>query len=245
MTGPFPSPADRPRIARSASRLSRRPGALLGRGCPPPPPPQGGGEGAARGGEDGGALRLIYHGAIVERYGLDLALQAMARLREEAGNGSATPDIRLTLIGRGDYINTLVEMADDLGLRDQVDFHWDLVPVEDLPAIILESDAGIVPYRDDPFTDGLLPTKLMEYAALAMPAIAARTTAIERTFGGTMVELFEPGSVDDLARQMLRLYHDRDRLCELAAGADRFNREYNWTRVGNAYVALVKRLGGR
>lgn len=29
MTGPFPSPADRPRIARSASRLSRRPGALL------------------------------------------------------------------------------------------------------------------------------------------------------------------------------------------------------------------------
>ncbi|MBN1657738.1 MAG: glycosyltransferase family 4 protein [Anaerolineae bacterium] len=191
---------------------------------------------------NGHSLRLIYHGAIVERYGLDLALKAMARVREEAGDDRDAPEIHLTLIGRGEYMKTLIEMAKDLGLHDEIDFHWDLVPAEELPEIILESDAGIVPYRADPFTDGLLPTKLMEYAALGLPAIAARTTAIERYFGGTMVELFEPGSVDDLAEQMMRLYNDRARLDELAARAERFNRKYNWTKVGGEYVALMKRL---
>jgi glycosyltransferase involved in cell wall biosynthesis len=183
-----------------------------------------------------GDLRLIYHGMIVERYGLDLALKAMAKLRAEA------PNIHLTLIGRGAFMQTLMDMAGDLGLDGQIDFHWDLVPAEELPDLILAADAGIVPYRDDPFTDGLLPTKLMEYAALGMPAIASRTTAIERYFAGTMVELFEPGDVDDLADRLLQLYADRDRLAELAAGADNFNRDFNWARVGSAYVALVERL---
>lgn len=34
-------------------------------------------------------------------------------------------------------------------------------PAEELPRIILTADAGVVPYRNDPFTDGLLLTRLM------------------------------------------------------------------------------------
>jgi glycosyltransferase involved in cell wall biosynthesis len=184
-------------------------------------------------------LRLIYHGSVTQRYGLDLVLQAMARLRQQA------PDLHLTILGRGDHMPTLIQMAGELELGDQVTFHRGLVPAEELPEIILNHDAGVVPYRNDPFTDGLVPTKLMEYAALGLPSIAARTTAIASYFQDTMVELFTPGDVDDLARCIMRLYTDRVWRAQLAQQADQFNQRYNWTKVGGEYVALVERLGQR
>ncbi len=195
------------------------------------------GAGSTNGSGQRSGLRLIYHGAVVERYGLDLALHAMACLEDQA------PDIHLTILGRGDYMESLRHLARELKVDGRVAFYYELRPAEELPAIILQADAGIVPYRDDPFTDGLLPTKLMEYAALGLPSIAARTTAIERYFEGTMAELFTPNSVEDLASVLKALYADRGRLAALARRADAFNRTYNWTKIGAEYVDLVEHLG--
>ena len=180
-------------------------------------------------------LRLIYHGAIVERYGLDLAVRAIDQVRHDI------PEIHLSLIGRGDYVPHLSQMVDELGLSQYVTLDK-LHLAEELPDIIRTCDLGVVPYRNDIFTDGLLPTKLMEYAALGLPAIAARTTAIQAYFSDTHVEFFEPGDVDDLARCILMLYHNPERLAELAQGCQKFNQRYNWTRIGAEYVALVERL---
>lgn len=101
-------------------------------------------------------------------------------------------------------------MAKELDLLDKhVHFSTKVLPVADLPDLIRSADVGLAPYRRDVFTDGIVPTKLMEYAALGMPAIAARTTAIEGYFKDTMVEFFTPGDVEDLARCIFRLYSDR------------------------------------
>ncbi len=188
---------------------------------------------------DDDEFRLIYHGTLVYRYGLDLAIQAIDQVRREI------PNIHLVLLGYGFYIDQLIQMVEDLGLEDHVTIHSGLRPAEKLPEIIRAADVGIVPYRNDVFTDGLLPTKLMEYAALGLPSIAARTTAIENYFSDTMVEFFEPGNVDDLVRCILVLYKDPERLALLAQNSEKFNQRYNWTSIGAEYVALVERLGAR
>jgi glycosyltransferase involved in cell wall biosynthesis len=184
-------------------------------------------------------FQLIYHGTVVQRYGLDLAIQAVDRVRHEI------PDIHLLILGKGEYIDTLARMTQELNLNHHVTIVNDLRPAAELPEIIRAADAGIVPYRNDVFTDGLLPTKLMEYAALGLPAIAARTTAIEAYFSDTMVEFFRPGDVDDLARCIHTLRNSPQRMAELARGSATFNQRYNWARLGADYVALVERLGNR
>lgn len=184
-------------------------------------------------------LRLIYHGTIVRRYGLDLALHAVAQLRQEL------PDIHLTILGKGDDVERLIQLTHELELQQHVAIHNEIRPVEELPTIIRQANVGIVPYRNDRFTDQLLPTKLMEYAALGMPAIAARTTAIDAYFRDTMAELFEPGNVDDLVACMRRLSQCPARWAELAQGCREFNERYNWTKLGAEYVALVERLHSR
>jgi glycosyltransferase involved in cell wall biosynthesis len=181
-------------------------------------------------------FRLLYHGTIVQRYGLDLAIQAIDQVRHDI------PDIHLTILGRGDYVDTLIKKTQDLGLNQHVTIYNEMRPVTEIPAIIRSADLGIVPYRNDVFTDALLPTKLMEYAALGLPAIAARTTAIEAYFHNTMAELFEPGDVHHLAQCIRTLYSSPERLAELARGSQKFNEQYNWAKLGTEYVALVERL---
>lgn len=182
-------------------------------------------------------LRLIYHGSLARHYGLDLAIRAVDQVRADI------PGIHLTLLGDGDYVAELRRLIDELRLEDHVALTNEVRPAEELPAIIAMADLGIAPYRNDTFTDGLLPTKLMEYAALGMAAVAARTTAIERTFGGTMVALFEPGDVEGLAACLRDLHAHPERIAELRVGSTLFNERYNWPKISAAYVATVDRLG--
>lgn len=180
-------------------------------------------------------FRLIYHGGMHERYGLDLVIWAIDQIRHDI------PHIHLTLIGQGEYLPHLVLMVEDLGLSQYIMIGQPHL-AEELPGIICSCDLGVVPYRNDEFTDGLLPTKLMEYAALGVPAIASRTTAIEAYFSDTMVEFFEPGNVADLARCIRKLYNERDRLGELAQGCRKFNQRYNWAKISEEYVELLEQL---
>lgn len=184
---------------------------------------------------NGDGFRLIYHGTFAERNGLDLAIQAVDRVRRDI------PGIHLQLVGGGEYLPHMKRMIEELGLSQHVSIDA-LHLAEDLPGMILSCHLGVVPIRRDAFTDVALPTKLMEYAVLGLPAIAARTAANQLYFSDTNTEFFEPGDVDDLARCVLMLYHNPERLAELARGCQKFNQRYNWTRIGAEYVALVERL---
>jgi glycosyltransferase involved in cell wall biosynthesis len=182
--------------------------------------------------EDQKSFRLIYHGAMVERYGLDLILRAINLIKHEI------PGIHLTLIGYGDFLPQMKSLVKNLDLDQNVTF-VDSILAEELPQAIKSCHVGVVPYRNDVFTDGLLPTKLLEYAALGMPAIASRTTTIDSYFSDANVEFCEPENVEDLARCIRLLYHDSDRLTELAKRSQNFNQRYNWKNTSQMYVNQV------
>jgi glycosyltransferase involved in cell wall biosynthesis len=181
-------------------------------------------------------FRLIYHGNIDQRYGLDLAVHAIDRIRREL------PDVHLTVHGGGEYREVIEAMVEKAELWAHVEISREFVPTPVLAKRIKAADLGIVPYRDGVFTGAILPTKLMEYAALGLPVIAARTPTISRYFDDSMVEFFPPGDIEGLATGILRLYHDRERLGELARNISAFTRQWPWRRQRAAYVDLVDRL---
>ena len=187
----------------------------------------------------GARFHLIYHGTVAYRNGLDLAIKALERVRDEI------PEIQLTILGTGDHLPALVDLCRQLRLEDHVRFRKDHVAVEELPDVILSTDVGLAPYRSDAFTNEVVPTKLMEYAAMGLPCIAARTAAIEAYFRDAMVEFFRPDDASDLARCIRELHANPAHRAELARGAQNFTRRCNWTRTGEHYVSLVKRLPAR
>lgn len=180
-------------------------------------------------------FRLLYHGNIDHRYGLDLAVEAIDLARRQA------PDIHLTIHGGGQYREALEAMIDRANLRDHVAIRR-VLPTEALAKRIKSMDLGIVPYRNGIFSGDLLPTKLMEYAALGVPAIVARTRTIATYFDESMVEFFEPGNAEDLAGCILRLYRDRTRLEELARNISTVTRRFPWSQQRTEYLKMVQGL---
>jgi glycosyltransferase involved in cell wall biosynthesis len=187
-------------------------------------------------GRRNGRFRLIYHGNMDHRYGLDLVVGAIDRVRREIA------DVHLTLHGGGEYRRTVEELVEKRDLRDHIEISSRFVSTEELARRIKGADLGIVPYRDGVFTGAILPTKLMEYAALGVPVVAARTPAIAAYFDEDMVEFFTPGDVRGLADRICGLYRDRARLASLATNIARFRERYRSQEHSARYVELVERL---
>jgi glycosyltransferase involved in cell wall biosynthesis len=172
---------------------------------------------------------------VTQRLGLDLAISAVASLRSEI------PELRLKVIGEGDRLAESRALVDRLGLGARVSF-MDLVPVEKLPALLVKADVGLVPYRPSSATHLMLPVKLLDYATLGIPVIAARLRTVEYYFGDGAVELFEPGNVSDLVRAIKLLYDHPELRARLVERARRALEALNWQNQRNEYYRAIDSL---
>ena len=178
---------------------------------------------------------LICHGTVTRRLGLDIAIDAVAALRSEI------PELRLKVIGEGDRLAESRALVERLGLLNRVSF-MDLVPVEKLPALLVKADVGLVPYRPSSATHLMLPVKLLDYATLGIPVIAARLRTVEYYFGDGAVELFEPGNATDLARAIRLLYRNPDLRQRLVERAREALDALNWQNQRNEYYRAIDSL---
>jgi glycosyltransferase involved in cell wall biosynthesis len=181
-------------------------------------------------------LKLIYHGTVSHRHGLQVLLQAMAIL------GPDIEGLELHIIGDGDGIPNLVSLVEALNLSGKVLIHRGFHPPEEIVPLIRGADVGVVPTLVDAFTRYMLPVKLLEYVALGLPVICARTETLETYFDDDMVAYFRSGDSQDLSEVIRALHRNPGRLAEIVANAEKFNREYGWEQHKSIYYRLVDEL---
>lgn len=183
---------------------------------------------------DAATFTVLYHGTFSRRYGVDLVVDAAQRLRD------VVPGLRVRLLGDGELRDELATMIADRDLGGVVEMSESMMDAAELPAELAAADVGVVPNRSDVFTDGILPTKLLELAAVGTPAVVARTPCVARYFDDEMVRFFEPGGADALAAAIRALADDRVLLDNLGRNAKRFNDTYGWATAAASYVDLVR-----
>ena len=182
-----------------------------------------------------GNFNLICHGTITHRLGLDLAIEAVAIARQRIDG------LRLIVIGGGDYCDEAKRLVERLNLRDHVRFEPP-VATERLPELLIRAHAGLVPNRASSATHLMLPVKLLDYAALGIPTIAARLRTIEYYFGSDALRLFEPGEPARLAAAIEDLYHHPALRLELVTKAHRVVERIGWAKQRAEYYRAVDSL---
>lgn len=188
--------------------------------------------GAARAGDK---FRLIYHGTVARRHGLEVALRAIRLIKGQV------PGLEFLVVGQGDDLERIKKLVPEMGLSDCVRFQG-RVAVEKLPECLREADLGLVPLLYDEFTRYMLPLKLMEYVRLGIPAVVTRTETIEAYFDDRMVRYVRSGDEKELAESILNLARDAGKRHEMVEQAGRFNREFNWENEKKTYYGLVDSL---
>jgi glycosyltransferase involved in cell wall biosynthesis len=181
-----------------------------------------------------GRVRAIYHGGLDERFGPELLIAAVARV----------PELTLRICGTGSRQAELTALADTLA-PGRVDIAPAPIPLEGIPAELRAANLGVVPTLRDPFTELLLPVKLMEYVHMGLPAIAPALPVVEQHFGDGEVVLFEPGSEEGLATALRRAWRDPGQARRRAERASARLRVIAWETQRRRYLALVDRLAGR
>jgi glycosyltransferase involved in cell wall biosynthesis len=184
-----------------------------------------------------GPFRLVYHGTVARRHGLEIALRAVASLR------GLIPRLEFLVIGHGDDIERIKRVAQELKLDGCVRFQG-RVPVDELPQYLRQADLGVIPLLYDEFTRYMLPLKLLEYVHLGIPAVVTRTETIQTYFDDTMVRYIASGNVEQLAAAILELYHNPGDRAALVENANKFNERYNWSAQKEELFRIVDTLTG-
>jgi glycosyltransferase involved in cell wall biosynthesis len=183
-----------------------------------------------------GKLRLIFHGILAQRQGLDVAIRAVAIAR------NVIPNLEFTIIGDGDDRERLVGMVNDMGLTGCIKFSEGALPVEEIPFRIKQADIGLVPMLDDTFTSHGLPVKLLEYVGCGIPVIVSRTSAVQYYFDETMIRYVQPGDDVELANGIVDLCQAPQKRASLIQNSKKFNVEFNWNNHKIVYYGLVDSL---
>lgn len=181
-------------------------------------------------------FRLMHHGLIAERHGLDIAIEAIAVLKDRI------PDLTLDIYGeRTPYLEHVLALARERGLEGRVRAHG-MVTEQVIAREIGRCALGLVPNRRSPFIEINLPTRIFEYLALHCPVIVPNTHGIRDYFDDDQILYFQADDPQDLARRIQWVHDHRDEAQAIAARGHAVYRRHQWKDERVKFLGLMSRL---
>jgi glycosyltransferase involved in cell wall biosynthesis len=193
---------------------------------------------APAGGPADDAFRVVHHGTITPHYGVELIVEAVAQARERV------PNVTLELYGAGDALPTVIARIDSLGLADVSTVVPRFLRQEEVLARVQGAGAGVAANLPIPLNRFALPTKLLEYVALGIPAIAPDLPTIRSHFGDDEITYFAAGDSSALAAAIVAVATNPGEAAERARRAQSRYQAYRWPESEAAYTGLLRRLLG-
>ena len=178
---------------------------------------------------------MCYPGTLNQHQGLDVAVRAVALLRERV------PNLRFFIVGDGPDREKLKKMLSQEQIEDRVSIQG-FVPLEKVADLMAGMDLGVVPKRKDSFGNEAFSTKIMEFMAMGVPVVASDTRIDRYYFNDHLLQFFESDNSEDLASKIQELVNNVKIRKALCAEALRYIEQNNWDVKKNEYLDLVNAL---
>jgi glycosyltransferase involved in cell wall biosynthesis len=184
-----------------------------------------------------GKLQVLFPGGLQWHQGLDIALRAFVRVKQEL------PNAEFQIYGDGNMKPALLKLRDELGLRDAVQF-FDPVRLTDIAQVMANADLGVVPKRADSFGNEAYSTKIMEFMSVGVPVVVSSTKIDRFYFNDEVVRFFESGNADALADAMIAVLRDQELRRQMTIRASAYARQNSWDTRKADYLQLVDSIRG-
>ncbi|MCU7827118.1 glycosyltransferase family 4 protein [Kitasatospora sp. DSM 101779] len=166
---------------------------------------------------------LCYLGVMGPQDGVDYALRALAKLRDEFGR----TDWHAVFVGGGDTFDAMVELSRRLGLSEQVEFTG-RVPDADLVRYLSTADVCLSPDPRNPLNDVSTMNKVLEYMVMGRPIVSFDLREARVSAGDAAV--YAPANDEARFAELVALLLDdpEKRVLMGKAGQERINGPLAW-----------------
>jgi len=179
---------------------------------------------------------IMYHGSLVERNGANLAIEALALVRD------SVPNAELWIYGRKTpFLGNVMDLARQKGIEGRVRYFGPRT-LEQLVGEIEKCDLGVVPNQTNAFTEINTPTRIFEYLALGKPVIAPETRGILDYFTNDSLLLVKSGDAADIARQIEFAARHYDEATRIAERGQEVYFDHAWRQERQTLVSLTGQL---
>lgn len=178
---------------------------------------------------------LLYAGTITKHYRLDLAIEALALASKHL------PGIKLRILGDGNELNRVLQLANDLGVGKYVK-HVKSVNVDKLRDVMKDIDVGISCHKGDLFGDLQLTSKILDYLTQGLPVVSSRTKTIMRYIPEEAIFYFKPENAEDMAEQIIKIWNRPDLVKRKMAKARKLFPRYTWQKEKYQLINFYKEL---
>jgi glycosyltransferase involved in cell wall biosynthesis len=179
---------------------------------------------------------MMYHGSLVERHGLDLAVSALEKIRH------TIPRVELRVYGRSTpFLKQVMDSVEKSKISDVVRYMGSK-NLEEIAEAIRQCDVGVIPNKRSIFTELNTPTRIFEYLSQGKPVIAPRAPGILDYFSSGELTLFELGDVDDLAAKMEYVFRHPEEIGRVVQRGQEVYRAHKWSTERSRFVETVKNL---
>lgn len=178
---------------------------------------------------------ILFPGGLQWHQGLDIAIRAMPRIN------ARIPEAELHIYGDGNMKDSLVTLAQELGLNGHVRF-FNPLPVRQIAEIMAMADIGVVPKRADSFGNEAYSTKIMEFMSLQVPVVVSNTKIDQYYFDNSGVRFFESGNPDALADAVCEVLRNQELRQQMVKRATEHVTRNDWVTAKVEYLQLVDGL---
>jgi glycosyltransferase involved in cell wall biosynthesis len=179
---------------------------------------------------------IMYHGSLVERNGLELAVDAFEKI------WVSIPTAEMRIYGfPNSFLDRVMESVQRRGLEKSVRYYGPK-PIEQIVHAIEDCDVGIIPNQRNIFTELNTPTRIFEYLALGKPVITPRAPGISDYFDENTLVYFELGSAEDLAKKIEFVFKNPELAVEMTRRGQKVHQAHTWRIERTQLIGLMNVL---
>ncbi|MDA4131268.1 MAG: glycosyltransferase family 4 protein [Thaumarchaeota archaeon] len=172
---------------------------------------------------------VVYLGRLKKYKGVQDILRALPLIKREIH------DIKLRIIGKGDFEPTLRNMVDSLGIQDQVEFCGFVSEIEKA-RILKESSVYICTSRDE----GGWTISAVEAMSAGVPLLVTKSQ-LDVLDGGKTGWLLENEDPALIAQKVIQMLQDRSLWASLSSSSLRYSKNFNWDGTASKTFEALKK----
>ncbi len=180
-------------------------------------------------------LTMVYAGTITGHYQVEDAVHAVSLLKE------VVPGIRLQLVGSGEDVSKVLELAARLGIGDRV-LHRPRVDQKTLRELLNRADVGVSTHIGGPFAELIFVQKILDYLSQGLPVVANRSRPHVHYIPEEAVYYYKSGDSQEMADQISKMCHDPFLLRQKREYGLRLASTFTWAAEKRKLVVLYGEL---